>query len=123
MLSAESPGASSRHPGQPRGDLSSFIFLLQEVELSRAVNVLVFSEGKGRARRVGSESAPLLNSSLSLTEGGNRGSQLRAGKTPCKAMQKFKVRYGIMLLWGRLPPAMLRVCGFIVTRFEEVLVW
>ena len=36
------------------------------------------------------------------------------GKTPCKAMQKLKVRYGIILLWGRLPPAGVSICGAIV---------
>jgi hypothetical protein len=31
---------------------------------------------------------------------------VRGGKTPCRAMMKRTVRIGIMLLWGRLPPAM-----------------
>ena len=30
---------------------------------------------------------------------------VRGGKTPCNAMQKLSVRYGCMLLCGRLPPA------------------
>ena len=37
--------------------------------------------------------------------------QPRGGKTPCSAMQKLRVRYGIMLLCGRLPPAGASACG------------
>src|SRR5438067_59045 len=40
-----------------------------------------------------------------------RAAQDRGGNTPCMAIQKLRVRYGIMLLWGRLPPATLSALG------------
>lgn len=38
---------------------------------------------------------------------------VRGGNTPCKAIQKFSVRYGIRLLCGRSPPAGGIAFGFI----------
>src|ERR1043166_7762097 len=39
-----------------------------------------------------------------LKEAVHEPGQGRGGKTPCSAMQKFSVRYGIMLLCGKSPP-------------------
>ena len=43
--------------------------------------------------------------------------QVRGGKTPCNAILKFNVRYGIMLLCGRLPPEGPIMLKFIAARF------
>jgi hypothetical protein len=43
----------------------------------------------------------------------------RAGKIPCRAMTKVKVRYGGMLLCGSEPPATERADGLIVTLLPE----
>ena len=41
--------------------------------------------------------------------------QVRGGKTPCIAMQKFSVRYGCKLLCGEPPPVMARQFGLRAT--------
>src|SRR5207244_2353828 len=54
---------------------------------------------------------------------GTMAAYVRGGKTPCKAMQKLSVRYAIMLLCGRLPPAGDSACGAICTIFEMVVLY
>src|ERR1017187_1022891 len=49
--------------------------------------------------------------------------QVRGGKTPCNAMQKLSVRYGIMLLCGWLPPDGATMLGFIVWFICAPEVW